>query len=80
MLKKEKNKRKMNYGRHPLGLVNIFMSVLPWYAAGGGGADSFFLAMDNGEFNNRGGGAAADSGYSGCGSKGGGAFDGGGIV
>ena len=49
------------------------MLVLPLVA-------SFFLAMDNGEFNNSGGGAAADSGYSGSGSKGGGAFDGGSIV
>ena len=49
------------------------MLVLPLVA-------SFFLAMDNGEFNNSGGGAAADSGYSGSDSKGGGAFDGGSIV
>ena len=30
-----------------------------WYAAGRGDAASFFLAMENGEFNNGGGGAAA---------------------
>jgi hypothetical protein len=36
--------------------------------------------MDNGEFNNGDGGATADSSYSFSGSKGGGAFDGGGIV
>jgi hypothetical protein len=34
-------------------------------------------AMDNGEFNNSGGGAVANSGYNGSGG-GGGAFDGGG--
>ena len=45
-----------------MGLLNIFVLVLPLVA-------SFFLAMDNGEFNNSGGGAAADSGYNGSGSK-----------
>jgi hypothetical protein len=51
-----------------------------WYAGGVGDAVSLFLAKYNSEFNNGGGSAAADSGYSGSGSKGRGAFDGGGIV
>ena len=65
------------------GLVNVFILVLPLYAGGSGGAASFFLATDNGEFNHGGGDAATNSGYSGSGSKGGGhsmaaaSFDGG---
>jgi hypothetical protein len=40
----------------------------------------WFLVKYNSEFNNGGGSAAADSGYSGSGSKGRGKYDGGDIV
>ena len=60
-----------------LGLVTVSCWCCRWYAAGRGDAASFFLAMENGEFNNGGGGAAATAVAA---AKGGGAFNGGGIV